>query len=374
MINKQRLIKLTQKLISIDSQNPGSTEARIAGFVGGYLKKLGLKIKTYEFKKGRVNLLACRNSRAGKKSLLLTPHLDTVPAGRNWKLPPFAGKIHQGKTYGLGATDCKCNVAAGMEVINSLVEDNAVLDYNLVFAATADEESGSDYGLIPLVNKNILRPDAAVVLDADEFEIIVAQKGLIHLKVKIFGKRAHGAYPWRGVNAISIAVDILKDLKGRKFIYKKNKYLRPPTMNIGTIKGGDKVNIVADWCEFELDFRYLPGMSAKKIIQDLKEVVARHARKYKIEISGIQKDYYIDRLHPLVKLFSAALKDSGIAPRICGSEGATTITFFQDKNIPAIATGFGTSGCAHTVDEYVKIDNLYKGSQALEKFLKSYKF
>ena len=316
MINKKRLIGLTQKLISIDSQNPGSTEAKIAGFVGDYLKRLGLRTKIYEFKNGRANLLAYLVSPRCKKTLLITPHLDTVPAGRNWTLPPFAGKIHQARIYGLGATDCKCNLAVGMEVINSLVEDNVVLDYNLIFAATADEETGSDYGLIPLINKNILKPDAAVVLDADEFEIIVAQKGLIHLKVKIFGKKAHGAYPWLGVNAISIAVDILKDLKGRKFVYRKNRYLRPPTMNIGTIKGGDKVNIVADWCEFELDFRYLPGMSAKKMIKDLKKVVGRYANSYKIEISGMQKDYYIDRLHPLVKNFSAALKDSGIAPKI----------------------------------------------------------
>ncbi len=374
MLNKKRLINLTQKLIRIDSQNPGSTEAQIAGFVRGYLKRLGLRTKIYEFKKGRLNLLASLTRPGCKKSLLITPHLDTVPAGRNWKLPPFAGKIYQGRIYGVGATDCKCNLAVGMEVINSLVEDKVVLDYNLIFAATADEETGSDYGLIPLFNKNILKPDAAVVLDADEFEIIVAQKGLIHLKVKIFGRKAHGAYPWRGVNAIGIAVDILKDLKSRKFIYKKNKYLRPPTMNIGTIKGGDKVNIVADWCEFELDFRYLPGMSAKKIIKDLKEAIGRHTKNYKIEISGIQKDYYIDRLHPLVKNFSAALKSLGMTSKIRGSEGATTITFFQDKNIPAIATGFGTSGCAHTVDEYVKIDNLYKGSRVLEEFLKSYKF
>ena len=374
MINKQRLVRLTQKLIQIDSQNPGSTEAQIAGFIRDYLKRLGLATKIYEFKKNRSNLIAYLTKQRRKKSLLITPHLDTVPAGRGWKFDPFSGKIHHGRIYGLGATDCKANLAVAMEVINSLVEDRVVLGYNLVFAATADEETGSGYGLIPLVNKNILKPDAAVVLDSDDFEIVVAQKGLIHLKVKITGKKAHGAYPWLGVNAIGIAVDILKDLKRYKFKYKKNKYLRPPTVNIGTIKGGDKVNIVADWCEFELDFRYSPGQSAKKILQDLETIVSRHAKRYKIEISGTQKDCRIQITHPLVSNFSAALKSLHIRPQICGSEGATTITFFQGKNIPAIATGFGTSGCAHTVNEYVKIDNLYKGSRALEKFLKRYKF
>ncbi|MFA7652914.1 MAG: M20/M25/M40 family metallo-hydrolase, partial [Candidatus Omnitrophota bacterium] len=57
-----------------------------------------------------------------------------------------------------------------------------------------------------------------------------------------------------------------------------------------------------------------------------------------------------------------------------GSEGATVITFFQDKNIPAIASGFGSAGCAHSSNEYAKIDNLYKGAQVLEKFLTTYKF
>lgn len=362
-----------QQLIRIDSQNPGSTEKEIAGFTAAYLRRLGLRIRIKEFRNGRSNLIAYLAGR-GRKSLLLTPHLDTVPAGRGWKFPPFSGTISRGRIYGLGATDCKCNLAAGMEAINSLVEDRKILDYNLIFAATADEETGSDHGLIPLLKKGVLKPDAALVLDADDFEIVVAQKGLIHLKVKVTGKRAHGAYPWRGTNAIGIAVDILKDLKAYKFKYKKNEYLRAPTINFGTIKGGDKVNIVADWCEFELDFRYVPGQRAADILGDLRQIIARHAKKYRIEISGIQKDYRIDKKHPLISNLAAAFRGCGIKPDISGSEGATTITFFQDRGIPATATGFGTQGCAHTVNEYARIDNLYKGSLALEDFLKRYEF
>jgi len=62
----------------------------------------------------------------------------------------------------------------------------------------------------------------------------------------------------------------------------------------------------------------------------------------------------------------------GLRPAIKGSEGATTVTFFQNRNIPAIATGFGCGGCAHAADEYAEIDNLYKGALALEEFLKNY--
>ena len=374
MINKNRLIKLTQQLIRINSENPGGTEAKIAHFVQEYLKNCAVPARIYEFKKDRANVVALIKGRDKKQALLITPHLDTVPRGRNWHVPPFSGTLRNGRIYGLGATDCKGNLAVAMEVIKSLFEEKIDLDYNLIFAATADEESGSDLGLIPLLEKKILQPQVAVVLDSDDFDIVVAQKGLIHLKVKIQGKRAHGAYPWRGVNAIDLAVKIIQELKREKFTYRRNKYLRPPTVNVGTIRGGDKVNVVSDWCEFELDFRFLPATSAKDLLRKLKNIIRRQTAKFKIEIEGIQQPYSISENHPLIRQLEKAMQHSAVKPALKGSEGATVITFFQDRKIPATATGFGCEGCAHTTDEYVKVDNLYKGAQILEYFLRHYRF
>jgi acetylornithine deacetylase/succinyl-diaminopimelate desuccinylase-like protein len=195
----------------------------------------------------------------------------------------------------------------------------------------------------------------------------------MHLKIAVEGKRAHGAYPWLGTNAIDIAIDIIRELRGFKYAYKKNKYLKPPTMNVGTIRGGDKVNVVADWCEFELDFRFLPGMSGEGLLKDIKNIITKHAKKFKIESEGIQKPYFINEEHPLVANLVVSLKKMKIPPVIRGSEGATVITFFQDKNIPAIATGFGREECAHVDNEYAGIDGLYRGAQVLENFLKEYK-
>lgn len=372
MANKNRLIKTIQKLISIDSQNPPGDESKVAGFVSDYLRGLGLDVKTLSFKSKRDNVIAVLKGQS-EKSLLITPHLDTVPAGKNWKREPFAGEIRGDKIYGLGATDCKGNLASALEAIHSLVEGGVTLKYNLVFAATSDEESGSKLGLIPLLKRKILNVDAAVVLDADDFEIVVTQKGLMHLKVRIKGKKAHGAYPWLGVNAIEIAAKIITDLKREKMNYKQNRYLRGPTLNVGTISGGDKVNVVSDWCEFELDFRFLPGTSEKQLLRNLRRTIWRSAgRDFKIEIQGIQDPYYIDPKHPLVAHLVQAMRRVKASPRISGSEGATVITFFKTMNIPAVATGFGTAGCAHIVDEYARISNLYKGAQVLSEFLKNY--
>lgn len=385
MVNKNRLLKTTQQLIRIDSSNPPGNEQKIALFVRDYLNELGLSTKIYEFKKRRSNLVAVLKGKDNSRSLLVSPHLDTVPAGKSWKVNPFLGLIKQNRLYGLGATDCKGNLACALEAIRSIVEDKRTLDYKLIFAATADEESGSDLGLIPLLDKGILKPDTAIILDSDDFEIVVSQKGLIHLKVKIQGKRAHGAYPWRGVNAIDIALGVIKEIQSYKFRYAKQKYLRPPTVNVGSIKGGDKVNIVADWCEFELDFRFLPGTKACGILQIVETAIRRQIKKYsrgskiknilgKMEIEGIQEPYLINERHPLITSLASAMKNMGVRPEIKGSEGATVITFFQHKNIPAVATGFGSGGQAHVTNEFVKISNLYKGAQVLEEFLRNYKF
>jgi succinyl-diaminopimelate desuccinylase len=374
MINKKRLIETTQRLISLDSQNPPGDERKIAEFVGKYLKGLGLKIKTYTFSKKRVNVLATLEGKKHLKSLLLTPHLDTVPAGTSWKTPALAAKIIGNRIYGLGATDCKGNLASALEAISAIVEDGVKLDYDLILAATADEESGSALGLIPLLERKLLKADVAVVLDADDFEIVITQKGLLHLTVRLSGKKAHGAYPWLGVNAIDLAAKIIVDLKNQHQQYVKNQYLHAPTINVGTIKGGDKVNVVSDWCEFELDFRFLPGSSEKEILRSLKKTIIKYTANYKIQIQGIQDPYEIDPAHPLVSSLVSAMQSLGIKPRISGSEGATVITFFKAMNIPAIATGFGTEGCAHIADEYAGLDNLYNGARVLVEFLKKYKF
>ncbi len=374
MADKKRLINTIKKLISLDSQNPPGDERLVAEYVGEYLKKLGLKVQTYIFSPKRVNLVATWAGQKREKSLLLTPHLDTVPAGASWKSPALKPKITGRRIYGLGSTDCKGNLASGMEAIHSLVESGFKPNYDLIFAATADEESGSGLGLIPLLERKILKADAAVVLDADDFEIVITQKGLMHLTVIVHGKKAHGAYPWLGINAIDLAAKIITDLKKQHPAHIKNKYLHGPTVNVGTIKGGDKVNVVSDWCEFELDFRFLPGTSPQELLRALKKTIRRHTQNYQIRIQGIQAPYSIEPGHYLVSSLAGAMESLKIIPRLSGSEGATVITFFKQRNIPAVATGFGTEGCAHIADEYADLDNLYKGAQVLAEFLKKFKF
>jgi acetylornithine deacetylase/succinyl-diaminopimelate desuccinylase family protein len=372
MINKRRLVNFTREIIKIASENPPGNEYKLSMYIKKELQKLDLRVKTYEFAKRRPNIVASLKGKTGKRTLLLSPHIDTVPAGRGWRYPPFSAKVIDGKIYGRGATDCKGNLAVGIEVLRSLQEDGIKLDNNLIFAATVDEEAGSRFGLEPLVKKNIINPDVALILDSDEFNIIVAQKGLIHMKVAVSGKSAHGAYPQRGINAIDLAIEIIHKLKKNKVKCKSHPLLSPPTVNLGTIKGGDKVNIVADWCEFELDFRFPPPVDPFDLLRKVRKIVSGVTKKYRLQISHIQAPCEIERGHYLVKSLIKAAKKNKVKAEIKGSEGATVISFFLERNIASVATGFGMKGQAHTANECVRINDLFKGAKFLEDFIKDF--
>lgn len=370
MINRRRLIQLTQDLLRINSENPPGDERAIACFVSGYLKKHGITSRIIRFAPRRDNVLATLKGRIAKGALLITPHLDTVPAGQGWTQDPFGGALRHGKVYGRGASDCKGNLAVSLEVLTSLKEDRVVFERDVVFLATADEETGSAKGLIPFLERGLLKVGSALILDSDEFDIVAAQKGLIHFKVKVAGKRAHGAYPERGINAIDRACRLISLLQGMRFVYRPHRFLKPPTVNVGTIRGGDKVNMVADWCEFEADIRFVPGMEAKKILGQLRRAFDTTGFAYKIEINDVQEPYEIDTRHPMILALQEAARAVAARSAIKGSEGATVITFFKKKKIPAVATGYGARGTAHSTNEYARVDDLCRGALVLERFVK----
>ena len=377
MIDKKRLIRLTQKVIQFDSQNPPGRELELARFIEKDMRSLRLDVKTYSFEKKRPNIVATLKGtwprkRAAAESILLTPHFDTVPFGQGWKFSPTGGTIHRGRIYGRGASDDKGNLASCMEVMRSLAEDGVRLQRDVIMAATVDEETGSHCGVIPLLDKKILKPKVALIMDSDGFDTIIAQKGLIHARIQIFGKKAHGAYNWRGVNSIEIAARVINKLKKHKFVYKKHKYLRPPTMNVGVIKGGDKVNMVCDFCEFALDTRFLPGMDHRKVFAQIRDIVRSEAKRFKIIVDDLQLPYEIDPDHPFVRSYVDSARELKCTAHVKGSEGATVITFFKKHGIPAFATGYGAHGTAHTTDEFIHIDELYRGTRVLEQFLKNY--
>ena len=370
MVDKKRAVKLLQSLVCINSENPPCDCRKIAALVKKEMESAGLSVKTYTFKKNaptRVGTL--KGSGKGKrKSLLLMPHMDTVPAGKGWKHDPFAAKIVGGKIYGRGTQDCKIHVAACIEAIRSIVESGTKLEGDLVVAMIPDEETGSE-SLGKLLEKKIINPDFALILDGCAFRAITVQKGLVQMRVEVFGKKAHAAWPTLGTNAIGQSAGIISDLSCLQFNFKAHPLLTGPTLNVGKIKGGEMVNMVADHCEFDVDIRYLPGMSYSAIMRQVRSIISKHTKAYKITLTDHKEPYLADKDLPPVKLLLSCMNQHR-KTLLAGSPGVNEKVFFEKRN--AVSIGFGPENMAHVTDEYVRLEDLYEGTAALEDFIRAH--
>lgn len=362
-------IAILQDLVRIDSQNPPGDERAIAEYIRAFVRRIGLKPRTYEFVKKRPNIVCRLASKTAKKTLLLTPHIDTVPAGGGWRYPAFEGRVVAGKLYGRGATDCKVNAAVLLACMQRLASAKGALrNLNVLCAFTADEETGSYAGMRPLIQK-LKHIDYGMILDADACDIVIAQKGLLHVRVELFGKEAHGAYPDRGVNAIEKAARVITALTAQPFAYAPHPLLIKPTVNIGCIQGGKKVNMVAGACAFDIDIRWLPSMTHAGIIKIIKECIRAESIKYKITVLSSQKPFEMETNTKLIQAYTQVLRAHKIKPQLKASFGATVINFVADRGIEVFATGFGTRGQAHTVNEHARITHLVKGADVLYDYI-----
>ncbi|MFH1127416.1 MAG: ArgE/DapE family deacylase [archaeon] len=371
MTPKDRIIQLTQRLIQARSENPPGNEHEAAMIVKKELEGIGLEVSVFEYEKGRENIIGILKGK-GKKTLLVNTHLDTVPAGAGWKHPPFEGIIEDNKIYGRGASDCKGNTASCIEAIRTLAKNKTDLGGTLIFAATVDEEMGSKNGLDIMMKKRIIKPDAAFIVDSADHNIDLAQKGLIHFTIKIFGKKAHGAYPHHGRNAIVAAAETITKLSSLKLKHTIHPLLSPPTINIGTIKGGEKINMVPDLCEFGVDIRFLPGMDSDDILASVKKTIETVTKDYELIVGQFLEPFEIDKNEPLVKCVFESIKEVRGNAKYAGVSGATMVTLFRDIGIPAVSTGFGINECMHATDEYAVIDDLVDGAKVVEKTIKKY--
>jgi len=363
----EEVVELAQKLVQINSENPPGREKEIAAFIADFLKETGLRPQKKEYVKGRPNILCRLNSQSRKKTILISPHLDTVPAGNHWQHDPFGGKIVKGRLYGRGASDCKSNLAVSLQVLKELKAKGGMKNIDVLWVATADEESGSKAGFLPLV-KELPALDYALILDGCDFEIIFGQKGVLHIELEFQGKKAHAAYPEKGANAIH---------KAALFIRKMQELIKllPPaqpsslTFNCGWIQGGEKVNMVAESCLVQVDLRLPFGWTKARALQLVKKAIRLSRAAVHFKILAYQEPALTSKDTVLIRILKSSLVKNYLRPRLKTIRGATVMSFLLRRQIPTAIFGFATCGQEHTKDEYVRVANLIKGTNVLKDFL-----
>ena len=344
-----------------DMPAPGM-ESRVTEVLATHLQQWKVPWSTHARTPGRDNLLArVGRGEPGYRKLFLLLHTDTVPAGDReaWKFEPFAPFEKEGKLYGRGVLDNKGPLASTFAAFKLLHEDEKDIPGQVVFGAVGDEEVGVGDGIEFLLAQGLIDATDAIVPDvAGEMrEINIAEKGRLVVKVRAKGKQAHAMDPSKGVNAIHGAARFLRELENFRFRFEPHPILDPPTVNTGLVRGGSAPNSVAADCEVTLDIRYLPSMTAERIIADLEALAA------KVEMPGCK--FTVEKVQnalpcevpadaPIVKLIQQVAPDA----RPMGSGGGTFAKPLVHAGIQAVGWAPGHEATYHQANEEIEVAQL----------------
>ena len=336
------------------------------------MKDLGLTVRVYEFKPGRPSVVGLLSGVKEKPTLMFNGHMDTVPVGDKdlWSVDPFEGVLRDGRIYGRGAADMKGALAAMIASVKAIVESEVRLRGRLILTFVADEEV-TGYGTRDLIRRGY-RADFAIVGEPNELNVQTAHKGVLWLKVVTRGKAAHASVPHQGVNAIYRMADICLALEKMNSLLagRKHSLLGSPTINVGTIKGGIKTNIVPDYCEITIDRRLIPGEKPIDVKQEIEETLESLGGKtsklqFELEVLNLAEPSETPQDELIVQVARKAVKEViGRDPGVTGFTATCDMRFLvNEAGIPTIILGPGSLRQAHVIDEYVEVEQVINAAK-----------
>lgn len=344
----QEAIALLQKLIQTPSLS--KEESETAAILKNDLEKYCDNVQTLQ------NNVWVKNKyfSESKPTILLNSHHDTVPANKAYTRNPFDSEIINGKLYGLGSNDAGgCLVSLLATFLHFYEEKN--LPYNLIFAASAEEEiSGIDgmESLYPQLGK----VDFAIVGEPTLMQMAVAEKGLLVIDCTVKGKAGHAARK-EGENAIYKAMKDIEWFKNYQF-EKISPTLGPVKISVTIINAGIIHNMIPDVCKFTVDIRINELYTHDEILEVIKENIGAEMvpRSMRLKSSGIAVS------HPLIQ--------SGIS---LGRTiyGSPTTSDKALMSCPSLKMGPGDSARSHTADEFIYVNEIEEGIDLYIKLLEN---
>ena len=336
-------IDLLKALIAIPSLS--KEENKTADCIEFFLKKKEIPALRLH------NNIWCSNKYfdAAKPSVLLNSHHDTVPANSAYSNNPFEAKIKNGKLFGLGSTDAGASLVSLLAAFLYFYEGEN-LDYNIVFAATAEEEISGINGIEKLFgrkdfNKCFTQPNSfAIVGEPTQLQLALAEKGLLVLDCVAHGKPGHAARN-EGENAIYKAMQAIKWFKNYRF-KKVSSLLGEVKMAVTSINTQNKAhNIIPADCNFVVDIRITELYAHEEIIKIIKENtdIEITARSTRLSSSSI------DINHPVVQAGIALGKQT---------YGSPTLSDKALIPLPSLKCGPGNSNQSHSADEFVLLKDI----------------
>jgi succinyl-diaminopimelate desuccinylase len=369
---KKEINDLLRSLIQIKSVNPPGNENQIANFIKKFLLKNNIHSELVPLEEGRSSVVA-KIEGEEERNITFCGHLDTVRVKEeDWTKRVFEGLIENEKMYGIGASDMKGGVAAILYAAVLLKRRGINLKKTVQLVLTADEEW--EYrGAKNLVDGGYFDwTDFLIITEPSNLQVSTGEKGEVWIRVKFYGKSAHGSTPEAGVNTIISGSEFIVNVTEKyEKIFEADPFWGKTSINIGQFHGGVQVNIVPNYSEIQLDFRVISEEDKEKVIELVRKTGEEIAKKYKVrfeeEIFNYHPPIFTNSNNPYVEKFlQAAGAKEVIITKYC-TDGATII---PEKKIPFIIFGPGDIVQAHQSDEYIKLESLYRAVDTFIEFLK----
>ncbi len=342
-MNKE--IELLKELIKTPSIS--RRENKTADLIEFYLKKEDFKVyRKYN------NVWIVGKIDKKKKTVLLNSHHDTVKPVSDWTKKAFEPEIIGDKLFGLGSNDAGASLVALMSVFIHFEKINSS-KYNLIFAATAEEEVSGEKGISSII-KELPSINLAIIGEPTEMKLAIAEKGLMVVDCIAHGKSGHAARN-EGQNAIKIAIEDI--LKIEKLKFNKSNMLGDIKITATEISAGTQHNVIPDKCKYVLDVRTNEKYTNKELFKILQNELESDikARSFRLNSSSISTE------HEFVK---NAIQN--------GIEvfGSSTLSDQSLLNCDSVKIGVGKSKRSHTADEFVRLSEIKKGILIYKNLLK----
>ena len=330
-------IELLKKLISTESLS--RQEQAAADIMESFLNEKGLRTN----RKGNNVWVKSSNWDTNKPVILLNSHIDTVKPSSKWTYNPFEPTLQGEVLYGLGSNDAGGPLVSLLATFLLLTKKEQ--PYNLIYAATAEEEVSGKNGVESILNE-LGTINLGIVGEPTQMNMAIAEKGLLVLDCEAVGKSGHAARN-EGINAIYKAIEDIEWFKTFQFP-EVSELFGPVKMSVTQIEAGSQHNVVPDLCKFVVDVR----VNEKYTNIQAAEIIKQHVnctvtpRSTRLNSSNISLD------HPVVK------RGLSLGRTYYGSP--TT----SDQALMSFTTlkiGPGDSARSHTADEYIKISEIEEG-------------
>jgi succinyl-diaminopimelate desuccinylase len=377
-VDRNEIVSIVSDLVRQDTTNPPGNEHLCKEAVSRCMHRLGMEVSYYEKEPGRTNVVGKIGN--GRKSIGFVSHMDVVPPGEldQWRTPPFEPTIQDGKIYGRGTLDDKGSFACAYSACKAYLAEHPGFDGTIYLVAAADEEVGSELGIIYLVDEVGIKFDVAIIPDGGRMDLsIYGEKGILWVEIESRGIQAHGSTPELGRNAIVPLAELIAQLKtidlGASFDHAFDGW----TMNIGTVQGGSSTNTVPAAARATIDFRLPAGISRDQVLGQIQERIGMVQKlspgaDLKVRVLHETEPHISDKNSIIIRSFDRAARKLEIPMKYETFGGNTVAKNLFFAGITSVVHYPGDDKLAHVPNEFAIIDELVLGSVLYAEALEEY--